>query len=436
MVFHTKHISLATAVVAAAMLSGCGSSDDNSTTSSTSSSAMANASSEASSSMAMDSSSSAASSSEASVDIAALVALGKTAYEAQCVGCHGADGTGNTAINLTDGPADLASYIEANMPKAGNGATPADCDADCAEQVAAYINSWDDEAFTLVSAPMGYTIESITNCGVDAAMESNATAIFNASTNSISGWSHVSTDSPYDGLAMSGDSALYDVPGVTASDSSCNDTNTQKVVLVKKYANWAAQHSNGIEVSIADQNKTFSDVDKIVFDFKVNNDSVILSKAELMGIYGDTLTDVQYDELDQGKATFAVSVLAPTPVPSTDPDIETEPKVQTCRYIEIDQTVLADQWIRVTIPFAEMDMFTGEVWEKTPTTIAVQASTLADRIQINPEVLGTKTANTTYGDVIRNFLGGPNDDDWAALNIPESFKELSISIKNVEVHWK
>ena len=413
MALYKKHISSVAAVVAAAMLSGCGSSN-NDTAPTTA----------ASSSMAMDSSSSATSSSEASVD---LVALGKTAYEAQCVGCHGADGMGSTAINLGDGPADLAMYIETNMPKAGAGAMPTDCDADCAEQVAAYINSWDDEAFSLVSAATGYTIDSIANCGVDTMMDSNTTAAFKGSTNIISGWSHVSTVAPYDGLAMSGDSALYDVPGVTASDSSCNDMSTQKVVLVKKYANWAQQHSNGIEVSIADQNKTFSDVDKIVFEFKLHSsDSVILSEGELMAIYGDTLTDAQYGELDQGKAVFAVSILAPS----------TGSKVQTERYIEIDQTALADQWIRVTIPFEEMDMFTGEVWEKGATTLAAQASTVADRIQINPEVLGSKTASTTYGDVIRNLLGGPNDTDWDALNVPESFKELSISIKNLEVHWK
>ena len=428
MALYTKHIPLTAAIVAAAMLSGCGSSNDDSSPTNTSSAA------ETSSSTAMESSSSAASSSAPSVD---LVALGKTTYEAQCIGCHGADGTGNTAINLTDGPADLAMFIETNMPKSNGTLIPADCDATCAEQVAAYINSWDDEAFTLVSAATGYTIDSISNCGVDTAMAGSATAVFNASTNNISGWSHVSTNAPYDGLAMSGDSALYDVPGVTASDSSCNDLNTQKVVLVKKYADWSQQHSNGIEVSIVDQNKTFSDVDKIVFEFKLHsNDSVILSKAELMAIYGDTLTDTQYDELDQGKAVFAVSIMAPTPVPSTDPDIETEPKVQTERYIEIDQAALADQWIRVTIPFEEMDMFTGEVWTKGATTLAEQASTLVDRIQVNPEVLGTKTAETTYGDVIRNLKGGPSDTDWAALNIPESFKELSISIKNLEVHWK
>ncbi len=266
----------------------------------------------------------------------------------------------------------------------------------------------------------------IGNCGTDVQAAANATVIFNDSVNNIGGWSHISTNAPYDGLSISGESPLYDVPGVTANDASCAGNNTQNIILVKKYANWDQQHSNGIEVSIANANKTFADVDQIVFDFKLNSaDSVILNKAELMAIYNDTITNEQYDHLDQGKAVFAISIL--------DPD--GGDKVQAERYIEIDQA-LEDQWLRITIPFDEMELFTGDVWVKGDTTIAEQASTIADRIQINPEVLGTRTASTSFGDVIRNLVGGPNDDDWAALNIPETFKELSITIKNLEVHWK
>jgi mono/diheme cytochrome c family protein len=414
---YSKHLSMALALAGFAALSGCGSSGGSKAN--TNSSPVAGA----SSSTVVVTSSSVSSSSDD------LVALGKTAYEAQCQSCHGVGGIGGIsppiiiANGLPGGATDLATYIQTNMPPVD----PASCGSTCASQIAAYINSWTSENFTTLSvAPNGYSIATIGNCGVNSNAAIQST-VFNATLNNLDGYTNITAgNAVFADLSLGSNNPLYQVPGVSATDATCNNISTQTMVLVKKYGDWNVQHANGIEISLANQNQTFADIDNIVIEFKVNSDSVILSKAELMLKYGTLITDAQYDELDQGKAVFAVSILGPN----------TGTNVQAERYIEIDQAVLADQWVRVTIPFAQMDLFTDQVWIKAPTTIAEQASTVADRIQINPDVLGIKTIPTTYGDVIRNLLGGPDDAAYAAMNIPESFKELSITVKNIEIQWK
>lgn len=353
---------------------------------------------------------------------------GQTAFETQCAGCHGDDGTGGTgpAFNFDNGLGSsnnttitLAEFITNYMPTTDTTA----CIGECATNIAAYLQS-DQFGPT-------YTITTIDNCGVDEGMSGvNSSVFFDQSTNAISGWSHVADEHPYnDVLALNYDNALYQVPGVTTADSTCNNLDTQNVILLKKYANWDKQHSNGIEIAIPG-NYAFEDVDSISFEMKLNVDSsVIKTNDELKAIYGDLLTDAQYEQLDQGKAAFAISIIDP----SGGTNIQAE------RYIEIDPAVYGDQWVRVTIPFAKMDIFTGEAWEKFPATDTQATDTQAARIQINPETLGADVEPKAYGNVIRNFI----DETWDTSNITdptvapnETFKELSISIKKLEINWK
>ena len=202
---------------------------------------------------------------------------------------------------------------------------------------------------------------------------------------------------------------------------------TQSVVLIKKYVDWDKQHSNFIEPSIADANKTFADADKIVIEMKLNSAKTkILDKAALKAIYKATLTDTQYDYLDQGKAAFGISFLSSSTA-----------KVEFQRFIELDPTIYNDKWVRITIPIADMDQFTGDPWVRTPTTVVAQAATIADRIRINPELYGSRVGDAfKWGNVIRNFVPDNSDAGFAALMLPENFKEMHITVKKIEVVWK
>ena len=81
-------------------------------------------------------------------DASDAIAAGKLDYENSdkyCVGCHGLDGQGNgsdsKAIDLTKSDYDgltLSQYIAQKMP----GFNPGLCDGECADNVAAYLQSW------------------------------------------------------------------------------------------------------------------------------------------------------------------------------------------------------------------------------------------------------------------------------------------------------
>lgn len=91
----------------------------------------------------------------------------------------------------------------------------------------------------------------------------------------------------------------------------------------------------------------------------------------------------------------------------------------------------------MTIPFESMDLFTGDVWQKNETSLDEQASTVVNRLHFVGEILGTGEVETQYGDVLRNYIGSPgNDEIYDSLEIPETFKEMSITVKKIEIIWK
>ncbi len=334
-----------------------------------------------------------------------------------------------------------------------------------------------EESFTLAEmSANGYTIEHIENCGVNPVSAENATVFQDDTIENIVGGGGITMHPvqdpmfpddpsrvlpPWSNLALSWNNPLYDLANLEASeDGDCNGLLTKTGILVTKYADWHHQHSNEFVPPLLDENKTFADIDSVILEFKLNSENTeIYSSQELETIYADKLaevhavvqtslaqseeaetdpefsprddidlTDFDFSRLDQEKAVVAVSVQ----------NAETGAEnVQAERYIEIAPSEHADRWIRVTIPFASMDFFTGEVWEKTPTTVEQQASTVINRLHIVGEILGTGEEETQYGDVLRNYIGSPgNDALYNSLDIPETFKEMSLTIKKIEVVWK
>lgn len=78
-------------------------------------------------------------SSSGGTNVSGEVTAGKTAYEADCMGCHGAEGNGSFPLDITgETLASVTEYIRDNMPPLEANS----CDATCAANTAAYIFSW------------------------------------------------------------------------------------------------------------------------------------------------------------------------------------------------------------------------------------------------------------------------------------------------------
>lgn len=352
---------------------------------------------------------------------------GKTSYDGNCAGCHGPQGEGGSSVpfDFSNGlgsggtpVAQLAEYIDTTMPLG----TPTLCEGECAVNVAAYIHSWD----------AGFALASVESCMEGAAPGANTTTVFEDQgevAGGLTGWSHVAANAggEFDGLAMETDSALYAIPGPVAADSTCGSAETMRAVLVKKYGNWDHQHANGLEPSLTMQNKTFSDVDSIVLEFKINSDNTVLPSAEYLTAQYDQLTATEIGQLDSGKVNLAISIIGPrTEMDHAEGDIVGQAE----RYIEIDP-VNFDQWLRVTIPFESMNFYSMDDYVKTLSDLSALASTPVDVLQINPEIYGNRRSPSdlgTFGNVVRNF----DSTDYS----PEVFKEIDITIKKVEVNWK
>lgn len=328
-----------------------------------------------------------------------------------------------------------------------------------------------NESFMLAEmSDNGYTIELMENCGHNPQNEETSTVFQDESMEMLAGGGGIASNAypdgqaeiaePWDGLAHDPADPRYDLENLQAiEDDSCNGLLTKTGIVVTKYANWHHQHSNEFVPPLLNENKTFGDVKSVVLELKLNSDNTIIpSQEELATIYDDKLaavheavqaslaqseengtdpefspredidlTDFDYDRLDQEKAVFAVALQNE----ATGAD-----NVQTERYIEIDPALYADKWIRITIDFEDMDFFTGDVWVKGPTD-ETDLDQPVHRLHMVGEILGTGETEQQYGDVLRNYIGSPGSDAvYDALDIPETFKEMSVTLKKVEVVWK
>jgi hypothetical protein len=275
----------------------------------------------------------------------------------------------------------------------------------------------------------GYTLESVANCAEGVKAGSGKTTLFEDQgelQGGLTGWSHIVASGVYTGLGLTGTDPHYDIPGPIAADASCNNAETMRVILVKKFGNWEQQHSNGIEPSITTK-KTFSDVQSIVLEFKINSEHTVLPSAALLQTTYPHLSPAQIAQLDSGKVNLAISIISPRD--NEDRSVgDTDGQAQ--RFIEIDP-VNFDSWLRVTIPFEGMNFYTVDDYRKSLSSLAALANTPVDVIQINPEIYGNRRSASeigTFGNVVRSFTG--------ATYTPEVFKEIDITVKKVEVIWK
>ncbi len=156
----------------------------------------------------------------------------------------------------------------------------------------------------------GYTIETIENCvnELDEA-KGNALVLFNGHKNALTGWSHVKNSAEFKGLHLPVDN--YGIAATNSQpDKSCQGANTYQAVLVKKYADWDRQHSNGIEPQFLSEKITFGKVDSIVFEVKVNSAKTFIpDPAKIKALYGSYIkSDEELNAWDAGKVNFAITL--------------------------------------------------------------------------------------------------------------------------------
>jgi len=264
----------------------------------------------------------------------------------------------------------------------------------------------------------GYSIEIINNCGLDVPEISPlAYTIMQGERNTLRGWSHIRKNHESGEFAnvKLEDDAYKISKKQYLNDESCNNVKTHSAVLLKKHSDWDHQHANGFEPKFFDNRMKLSNIDKIILDIKLNKKGTsIPTVEELQNAYGEILTKEELMTLDRGKANVAVTIFEATALNQGISSLNAD------MYIEIDQKKYFDKWIRVTIDAEKMNYYTELSYTATPANPEDYKNLAIKGFRLNPE-------NNT-GNVLRNFV----TDTWSK-DMPELFKEMSYSIKKIEI---
>lgn len=396
-------------------------------------------------SSAVMSSSSVVSSSAAAVGNAVT---GKTLYESSsqgCVGCHNIDGSGLISAWKIDatktiyGGTTLANYITANMPQGGVGK----CDTQCGLDIAAHIQSWAaaatiETASTPIVTNTTHTISLLNNCGQGVTAPGNGysfigdynTAQSNQALSLGNKWNHTVTKPGIEwaNTQFAANPSTYNIPANGKANDSCNNVDTLDVVLVKKYANWNEGHSNGFEPNnLLSQNINFGKIASIVLDVKVNAARTLVpTQAALIKTYNTDASGKPYltaqnniTAVDNNKVNLAFTLQdngASTVLSASD-------------IIEINQSMFLDQWIRVVIDMSKIKYCSTTNYNCTAKTPTDLANTLISKL--------TVVAESSSGGVLRGSMPNVTDTQWNSFTVvPETFKEIDVSIKKLELIYK
>lgn len=356
-----------------------------------------------------------------------------------CNVCHSPNGDGTFgAGNMLIDPnalqkttlANLAAYIDANMPTAFGG--PTSCQGSCAEDIAAYLETFVSGGNTVEDFGT-YTIEVMDTCAADdSTYAGQRFTVFDNDTNLFPGnlWSEsdnhiVASPSEFAGLktAPASDSRFRLSSTSPSSDPSCSGAKTHTGTWVKKIADSYHQHAYGGEFGVY---KTYSSLDSIVLEIKVNSDETsIPTFEEIKSNFGAYVTDSQIDDLDDQNVAFAVGL--------REQGNSTVNVTNGQGFFQINMSKHADKWIRVTIPVESLNYFTEINYNRTAMSYDTAKDTQADVLYMVAE---TMSDNAT-GRVIRNYLYNESLWPFSSQNpTPELFKEQNISIKLMEVRYK
>jgi len=266
-----------------------------------------------------------------------------------------------------------------------------------------------------VSNSQAANIDVLESCNAPTLLPSLYT-VLNSGRNTLGGWSHIRTEEPngeYDALAL--DDTDYEVSQNNYRlDKGCDGEKVQNAILVAKLSDWTRQHSNGFETILDTESVTFGELSHVMMDIRINSVGTrILDKHALKKRYYSYLTPEQFEEFDRGKVNLGITLFEKGALDQSTESFNLE------TFIEIDQTRYADKWLRILIPLSEFHAYTEKEYQGVTRSLNDFKKTMVNGFRINPE--------NSHGKQLRNFLG----DDWSA-DIPETFKEMSISLRRIE----
>lgn len=240
--------------------------------------------------------------------------------------------------------------------------------------------------------------------------------VLNGERNTLDGWNHVQKAKPdheYSSLRL--DDTAYDIRKARhKADQSCDGALVQDAILVLKLSDWTRQHSNGIETILDSNTVLFGDVSHVMLDIRVNTKGTyILNEQQLRKRYGKYLSDEQFAQFDQGKVNLGITLFEDGSLDQSSESFNLE------YFLEIDQDIYADQWLRVLMPLTAFNAYTEKEYQATAQDFNDYNKVSIKGFRINPE--------NSHGKQLRNLLG----DAWSE-DIPETFKEASISLRRIE----
>ena len=240
--------------------------------------------------------------------------------------------------------------------------------------------------------------------------------VLNGERNTLDGWNHVQKAKPdheYSSLRL--DDTAYDIRKARhKADQSCDGALVQDAILVLKLSDWTRQHSNGIETILDSNTVLFGDVSHVMLDIRVNTKGTyIINDQQLRERYGEYLSDEQFAQFDQGKVNLGITLFEDGSLDQSSESFNLE------YFLEIDQDIYADQWLRVLMPLTVFNAYTEKEYQATAQDFNDYNKVSIKGFRINPE--------NSHGKQLRNLLG----DAWSE-DIPETFKEASISLRRIE----
>jgi len=263
------------------------------------------------------------------------------------------------------------------------------------------------------------SIQVLDDCNAGLNMKPLYT-VLDSGADPLPGWSHIEKAKPtneYQSLPLS-DEAYQINAAAYRPDPSCNGEKVQNATLVVKLSDWTRQHSNGIEAILGRTAPRFNDVEFVLLDLRINSKGTeITSQEALKERYGDYLNDSKFDVFDNGKVNLGITLFEKGALDQSSRSFNSE------FFLEIDQDLYADKWLRVMLPIDDFSFYTQKDYQNQSASLANYGDQAVYGFRINPE--------NSHGNQLRNLLG----EAWNT-SIPETFKQMAISIRRVELLGK
>ena len=324
------------------------------------------------------------------------------------------------ASSIAPSSTPASSVAPSSIPASSLAASSADASSSAASSAVA-----GNESTQAATAYPNYSVAMIDNCGVGISAANKTFAIFadydsgvqNQSLSSLnfSGWNHSTNENAgrpeWKLLANTG--ATYNFSTNAKLNESCNSVDTINIVLAKKIADWDLQHMNGLERNILSYGYKFGDINSLVVDLKLNSAKTkIPSLTTLKATYSSYVSETEIEKLDEGKANVDIT-------------FHDGGNLWGKINIQLNQDNAKDQWVRVTVPVDKINFY-EQIGYNTPTpkTLAQMSSVVIKRMLVVGEVKN--------GSVLRGPIG---EAKWSS-SVPESFKEMDLSFKKIELQLK